>query len=469
MDGSGPVLRSGSVRTVLAIAGMAVMVSAATAVPATAAVPGPGIYGFGSNQTGELGDGTFTQRNSPVRVGGPSGFFQISAGGGTSAAVLDGGTAWVWGDNFFGELGNGTSGNAASTPVQVPGLTGIWQVAVSANGADVFALGQGGVVWAWGLNGQGQLGSGTTAASLVPVMVPGLTGIVQVSGGPDYTLALRTDGTVWAWGANSNGQLGTGNTTRHLTPVRVPGLTGITQVSASGSSFAVRSDGTLFGWGADAQGALGNGGIDLPTATPTVVAGLPRIVQVASSGAHTLALTGYSGRVYAWGANGAGQLGDGTTTQRLRPELTTLVSVTQIAANGAESAAVRSDGTLLTWGNNSQGGLGNGTCCAGANPVPAPVTSLRGAGTVSLGYGFGLAGASPAFATVPNLAGATQAAAGQQLQAVGLVLGPVTKVIDNMCNHLGEVISQNPAAGSTVSFGTPVSVTIGAPPAHPCP
>ncbi len=101
--------------------------------------------------------------------------------------------------------------------------------------------------------------------------------------------------------------------------------------------------------------------------------------------------------------------------------------------------------------------------------MPAPVTSLRGAGTVSLGYGFGLAGASPAFASVPNLAGATQAAAGQQLQAVGLVLGPVTKVIDNMCNHLGQVISQNPAAGSTVSFGTAVSVTIGAPPAHPCP
>jgi alpha-tubulin suppressor-like RCC1 family protein len=188
------------------------------------------------------------------------------------------------------------------------------------------------VVRGWGLNGQGQLGNGTTIDVPHPVYVTGLTGLVQMSAGLDYALALRNDGTVWAWGGNSNGQLGTGNTTRRLTPVRVPGLTGITQVSASGSSFAVRSDGTLFAWGADSQGALGNGGIDLSTATPTKVAGLPGIVQVASSGAHTLALTGYSGRVYAWGANGAGQLGDGTTTQRLRPELTPLVGIPSLQA-----------------------------------------------------------------------------------------------------------------------------------------
>jgi alpha-tubulin suppressor-like RCC1 family protein len=466
------MLRSRGVRTVLAVAGMAVMAGAATAVPVMAAPAGPGLFGFGLNQYGGLGDGTVTQRNSPVPVGGGlagASVTQVSAGGGTSAAVRSDGTAWVWGDNFYGQLGRGTVGGSWPWPNGVPYLYGgITQVAVSSGGGDVYAVQQG-VVKGWGLNGQGQLGNGTTTDSTGPVLVAGLSGIVQVSAGPDYALALRNDGTVWAWGGNENGQLGTGNTTRHLTPVRVPGLTGITQVSASGSSFAVRSDGTLFAWGADSQGALGNGGIDLPTATPTQVAGLPRIVQVASSGAHTLALTGYSGRVWAWGANGAGELGDGTTTQRLRPEQTTLVGITQVAASASESAAVRSDGTLLTWGSNSWGGLGQGTCCVASNPVPAPVTSLRQVSQVALGGDYGLAVGESSFVTVPSLTGDNTAAASQQLQAAGLVLGTVTQAVDNMCNHLGTVMSQNPLAGSTVSFGSAVSITIGAPPPHPCP
>lgn len=465
------MLRSRSARTVLAVAGMAITMSAAMAVPATAAVPGPGVFGFGLNQYGELGDGTATQRNSPVPAGGGlvgATVTQVSAGGGTSAAVRSDGTAWVWGDNFYGQLGRGTVGGSWPWPTGVPYLYGgITQVAVSSGGGDVYAVQQG-VVKGWGLNGQGQLGNGTTTDVSSPVLVAGLTGIVQVSAGTDYALALRNDGTVWAWGGNSNGQLGIGNTTRHLTPVRVPGLTSITQVSASGSSFAVRSDGTLFAWGADSQGALGNGGVDLPTATPTKVAGLPRIVQVASGGEHTLALTGYSGRVYAWGGNDAGQLGDGTTTQRLRPELTALVGIIQIAASASESAAVRSDGTLLTWGNNSWGGLGQGTCCA-SNPVPAPVTSLRQVSQVSLGSLYGLAVGSSAFVTVPSLAGDSTAGAAQQLQATGLVLGTVNKAVDNMCNNLGTVMNQNPIAGTTVSFGSAVSITIGTPPAHPCP
>jgi alpha-tubulin suppressor-like RCC1 family protein len=459
-------------RTVLAVAGVAAVVSAAMAVPAVAAPAGPGIFGFGSNELGELGDGTFTQRNSPVPVGGllaGASVRQISAGGGTSAAVLSDGTVWVWGDNFYGELGNGTSGNDASTPRAVPWLSGITQVAVSSGGADVYAVGPGGGVRAWGLDGQGQLGNGTTADSFLPVWVAGLTGVVQVSAGPDYALALRNDGTVWAWGGNSTGQLGDGTTTRHLAPERVPGLTGITQVSASGASFAVRSDGTLFAWGADSQGALGNGAVDVSIFTPQPVYGIRGIIQVASSGAHTLALSGYGGRVWSWGGNGAGQLGDGTTARQLRPEATPITGVTQLAANGSQSAAVRSDGTLLTWGNNSQGGLGNGTCCTGSNPVAAPVTSLRGVSQVSLGYGFGLAVGAPAFATVPSLAGATTAAAGQQLQAAGLVLGTVNTVVDNLCNNLGKVISQSPAAGTSVSFGSAVSITIGKAPAHACP
>jgi alpha-tubulin suppressor-like RCC1 family protein len=401
------------------VAGTAAVLAAGMAVPAEAAPAGPGLFGFGNNEWGQLGDGTVTQRNSPVPVGGLAGatVTQVSAGGATSAAVRSDGTAWVWGDNFYGQLGRGTVGGSWPWPNGVPYLYGgITQVAVSSGGGDVYAVQQG-VVKGWGLNGQGQLGNGTTADSTGPVLVAGLSGIVQVSAGPDYALALRNDGTVWAWGGNENGQLGTGNTTRHLIPVRVPGLTGITQVSASGSSFAVRSDGTLF----------------------------------------------------TWGGNDAGQLGDVTTTQRLRPELTTLVGIAQIAASAFQSAAVRSDGTLLTWGSNSRGGLGQGTCCVSSNPVPAPVTSLRQVSQVALGGDYGLAVGSSAFVAVPSLAGDTTAVAAQQLQAVGLVLGTVNTAVDNTCNHLGTVMSQSPLAGTTVSFGSAVSVTVGTPSAHSCP
>jgi len=154
---------------------------------------------------------------------------------------------------------------------------------------------------------------------------------------------------------------------------------------------------------------------------------------------------------------------------RLRPELTTLVGITQIAASASESAAVRSDGTLLTWGSNSWGDLGQGTCCVASNPVPTPVTSLRQVSQVALGGDYGLAVGESSFVTVPTLTGDNTATASQQLQAAGLVLGTVSKAVDDTCSHIGTVMSQNPLAGTTVSFGSAVSITIGTPPAHACP
>jgi len=160
---------------------------------------------------------------------------------------------------------------------------------------------------------------------------------------------------------------------------------------------------------------------------------------------YTLALRS-NGTVLAWGANGAGQLGDGTTTNRSTPEPLALGGVIKIAAGLGSSAAIRSDGTLLTWGGNGYGELGVGICCRVSNPVPAQVTSLASVSQVAVGdewmLAVGTRAPPPPLAVVPDLSGDSRSQATQSLQAVGLVLG------------------------TDINLGSAVSITVGAPPKH---
>ena len=343
-------------------------------------------------------------------------------------------------------------------------------------------VGSGGNVWAWGDDSFGQLGNGTTTLSDAPVLVPGLSAVTQVAAGPDYVLALKSDGTVWAWGSNKGGSLGDGTTTNRLRPERVPGLTGITQVVAEGASFAVRSDGTLFSWGLNNLGQLGNGSKGGITTTPAPVPGLTGVTQVASSGASALAIAGSAERVWAWGDDSCGELGDGGTTSRNIPELISLVGVAQVimGVDGIitwSSAAIRYDGSLWTWGCNGFGQLANGTGLS--TLVPTLVTSLSHVSQFAFGDDStgGLSAGSYALAlgtlpaTVPNLSGDTTAQAGGALQAALLVLGTVSSAVDYTCNNLGTVTYQNPPAGTSVNPGSAVSITIGKapPPPHQCP
>jgi alpha-tubulin suppressor-like RCC1 family protein len=297
-------------------------------------------------------------------------------------------------------------------------------------------------------------------------------------------LALRSDGTVWAFGDNSGGYLGDGTTDGpRPQPQQVPGLSGITEVVTGGlESFAVRSDGTLFAWGQNTTGSLGLGTTSTNVLTPTPVPGLTGVTQVASNGWGTLAVAGSALRLWAWGSNACGELGDGTTTDRTSPELTSLVGVTQIAMGDVlflqvSSAAIRYDGTLWTWGCNAYGELGYGSA-SGYVTTPTQVRTMAQVSQFAFGDDsitffqpgeFGIAiGSLPA--TVPSLIGDTTSQASQALQAAGLVLGTVSSVIDYTCENIGTVESQNPGAGTSVNPGTAVSVTIGKapPPPHQC-
>jgi uncharacterized delta-60 repeat protein len=197
-----------------------------------------------------------------------------------------------------------------------------------------------GSVWAWGWNGVGQVGDGTTADAHAPVRVPGLTGVVAVSAGTYHTLALRGDGTVWAWGWNVVGQLGDGTTIDRHRPVQVPGLSGVVAISAGGlHSLAVTGDGTVWAWGYNGSGQLGDG-TSVTRLTPVKVKGLAHVTAVATGLVHSLALR-EDGTIWAWGQNAYGQLGDGTVQDRATPVMVPLgwasYDYVAVAAGGLHS------------------------------------------------------------------------------------------------------------------------------------
>lgn len=308
----------------------------------------------------------------------------IAAAQSHSLALKSDGSVWAWGDNTYGEFGNGTT-TSSSTLVQVS-LTGA--TAIAGGYIHSLAIKGDGTVWAWGDNVVGQLGDGTRTNKYSPVQVSGLTGVIAITAGYEHTLALKGDGTVWAWGFNGNGQLGYGQISSNnysTIPIQVVGLTGVTRVAAGEMiSLALKSDGTVWAWG---HSPLGDGGAS--SSTPVQVSGLTGITAIAAAGGppnsvkHSLALKG-DGTVWAWGGNSFGQLGDGTQTDRSIPiQVSGLSGVTAIAAGDRHSLAIKGDGTVWAWGSNSSGRLGNGTTTN--SYIPVQVSGLTGATAIEGG------------------------------------------------------------------------------------
>ncbi|MEV7010047.1 S8 family serine peptidase [Streptosporangium sp. NPDC051022] len=351
---------------------------------AVGSVQGSGVDAdYANAQTGGKGDGiTVTDIEVSSTVTPLYGPQTLAAGNDHSlmvswTPVL--GEVWAWGDNAQGQLGIGNT-TTKKVPVRVPGLTNV--AAVSAGNGFSVALKSDGTVWTWGDNTHGQLGNGTTTDSSVPVQVAGIFNAVGVSAGAGHVLAVLSDGTVRAWGDNSKRQLGYG-TGDSAIAITVPGLTGVSTGSRSvaagtGHSVVLLAGGTLKAWGDNSQGQLGDG-TTTNRLSPVAVPGLTGVSQISSRADHVLALmTG--GTVKAWGDNSQGQLGDGTTTDRSSPvAVSGLTNVSGISAGSLHSAATTSSvsSTTYTWGDNAQGQLGNGTTTDSTTPI-ATSTSLAG-------------------------------------------------------------------------------------------
>ncbi|MFZ2188749.1 MAG: ELWxxDGT repeat protein [Candidatus Moraniibacteriota bacterium] len=298
------------------------------------------VYCWGSNSSGQIGDNTTSIRYTPVQVKGVggSGFLtgvsSVEAGSFHTCAVKTDNTVFCWGSNGTGQLGDNTT-TQRNAPIQVLGVGGAGNLTsvsrVSAGMAHTCAAKIDGTAYCWGYNLNGRLGDNSTTQRPAPVQVLGsLTGVNQISAGDAHTCAVKSDGAAYCWGLNTNGRLGDNSTTQRLIPTQVKGvggagtLAGVSRI-ASGYAYscAAISDGSAYCWGLNTNGQLGDNTV-VQKLAPIQVLGvggsgnLAGASDVTTGNAHSC--TFESGNtVYCWGNNGNGQLGDMTTTQRLTP------------------------------------------------------------------------------------------------------------------------------------------------------
>ena len=315
------------------------------------------LFTWGLNSSGQLGNGTITNRSSPVQIGSSS-WTTVSAGKSHIAAIRSGGTLFTWGLNSSGQLGDGTTTNRSS-PVQVGNF---WWTSVDAGEIHTAAIRSDGLLFTWGDNTNGQLGDITTTVKSSPVQI-GSSSWTAVSAGGRNTAAIRSDGLLFTWGLNSSGQLGDGTTTTNSSPVQI-GSSSWTVVSTGGAHIAaIRSGGTLFTWGSNSGGQLGlNQSVSISNSSPVQVGSSSWIAV--SAGANNTSGILSNNQAYEWGNNNFGQIGDKTTTPKSSPVLlsnstagVTGNSWTMVAASYM-SGGIRNDGIIFTWGNNSVGQLG---------------------------------------------------------------------------------------------------------------
>jgi RHS repeat-associated protein len=287
---------------------------------------------------------------------------------------------WAWGNNYYGQLGDGTTTNR-STPIQVSGLSGVTAISTSLFGdidGHSLALKSDGTVWAWGLNWEGQLGDGTSTNRRTPVQVSGLSGATAISAGGDHSLARKSDGTAWTWGWNGDGQLGNGANSISYTPVQVSGLSGVAAIAAGGfHSLAVKTDGTVRAWGYNGSGQIGDS-TSTNRNTPVQVSGLSGVTAIAAGVYHSLAVKS-DGTVWGWGQNNDGQLGDGTTFDRSAPVQTLgLSGMTAVAGGEYHSLGLKTDATVWEWGLWTSGYVIIGGWGNYAVPSPVPTQVFMG-------------------------------------------------------------------------------------------
>jgi alpha-tubulin suppressor-like RCC1 family protein len=356
------------------------------------------VWAWGSNYDGECGipaSEGLEYVTRPVAIHGLDNVTSIDAGELFVIALKKDGTVLTWGWSIFGDLGyvpNNTTYNQSRehfSPLPVPGLSDI--TGISAGQHFCVVLKSDGTVWTWGDNRYGQLGDGKQvtiddyyagAHRAEPGMVVGLDNVTYVSAGPINAAAVKDDGTVWVWGANSPSLFGKAgeNSAGPLaitTPVQVKGLENVKEIKLGyAHALALKNDGTVWAWGDNSCGQLGVAGKEFSN-TPVMVPGLSNVTQISAGEEHSVALEG-DGTVWTWGHNKYGQLGDGTTSNSYSPVKVQLPPIKAVSARGFNTMALDYNGTIWMWGNNNYGQLGNGLSSGSMSSPAALQAAVQG-------------------------------------------------------------------------------------------
>ena len=360
---------------------------------------------WGGNYNGQLGNGTDSATTHPVFVSGINNAIAVSTGTGFTCALLEDKTVKCWGSNTVGQLGDGTNileqvedgvrvsatyidpptavqvPIASHTPVLVSGINNAVGISAGAGRASTCAILEDGTVKCWGSTSNTHTGSssfGQNSESLradiqiTPVVVPEITGAVEVSIGVHHICFLIEDGTVKCQGDNRFSQLGYESRYRSATPVLIPEITTATQISAgSRHNCALLADRTIKCWGYNAGGRLGNGSDDFKSHIPVEVTGINTATYISTAaGNHTCAVLA-DGTIKCWGGFGLdGKLGNGTRTDGRIPVLVSGITTgSQVSAGTFHTCALLEDKTNWCWGHNYYGQLGDGTVSGSSIPV----------------------------------------------------------------------------------------------------
>lgn len=330
-----------------------------------------GVKCFGYNLQGQAGNGQAIMDNPEASdvIGLSSGVKALALGEIHSCALMLDGKVKCWGDNTQGQLGDGSSEIRQVMPVDVSGLSNV--IAITAGSYHTCALLEDGQVRCWGDNWAGQVGDGTNVAHNTPVTITGLPlDAVDITAGDSHTCAVLINGRAMCWGANSFGQVGKGTSAMHMQAGVPVGMTsGIHEIAAGLLHTCVLTDeGAVKCWGQNDFGQLGDGTMT-DHLTPVDVVGLQSGVTAISAGYfHTCALVDHTAR--CWGYNRDGQLGDSTRETRLTPVRVQGINYNPTTiATGAEHTCVTVDGQVMCWGNNDAGQLGNESFSTKDEPV----------------------------------------------------------------------------------------------------
>ena len=310
---------------------------------------------------------------APVAVSGSQSFNSIVAGQYHTCGVTPSNTTYCWGYNIDGQLGDGSTDPFRTTPVAVIG--GYAFTKLGAGSYFTCGITANGLTYCWGDNWYGQLGDGTIGTQPTPVAVTGTVVFGSLVSGQHHTCGLTLAGAAYCWGSNSNRQLGDGSTTNQANPSPVSGSVVFASISAgSGFTCGLDRSGLAYCWGAAGPGN--------DSRVPTAVSGGKTFTTFSAGGSHACGLTS-GGTAYCVGGNWNGQIGDGTTNWALSPVAVSVSkSFTGLATGDSHTCGITSDGSAYCWGSNQYGQLGDGTTTSRTTPV-AVSTSVRFASLVA--------------------------------------------------------------------------------------